>query len=141
MRTQFGNLASDVYPLGAIAAAAAGVTAVDSPTFDATKFNAFSNVAVFLRIGTVAAGGQLRADVYTADDAAGSNPVKAFEGPTFDPTADEACAIQVTGVPHPFTFIRINRLTANIQIVSGFAVMTGHNNGPVWSPHITIPWF
>lgn len=141
MRTQFGNLASDVYPVGAIAAVAAGVTTFDSPVFDGTKFEAFSNVAVFLRIGTIVAGAQLRPDVYTADDAAGSNPVKAFEGPTIDLVDSEACAVQVTGIPHPFLLIRFNRLTQNSAITSGYAVMTGHNKGPVWSPHVTVPWF
>ena len=141
MRTQFGNLASDVYPVGVIAAQAAGVTTFDSPVFDCTKFNAFSNVAVFLRIGTIVAGALLRPDFYTADDAAGTNPVKAWEGPTIALVDSEACTVQVTGVPHPFGFIRFNRTIQNSAITSGFAVMTGHNNGPVWSPHVTAPWF
>lgn len=141
MRSLFGNLASDVYPVGAIAAQAAGVTTFDSPTFDLTKHMAYSVAAIFLRVGTIVAGALLRPDVYTADDAAGTNPVKAFEGPTVALVDSEGCNVQITNPPHPFFFVRFNRTTQNSAITSGFAVMATPNGGPVWCPHVTVPWF
>lgn len=141
MKGVHGNLASDVYPVGIIAAQVAGVTTFDSPVFDMTKHEGYSNVVVYLRMGAVVAGGTIRPDVYTCDDAAGSNPVKQFEGPEMVPVANEALTVQVTGVPAPFLLVRFNRLNQNTTVVGGLAAQSAPNKAPVWAPHVTVPWF
>jgi hypothetical protein len=135
------NLAAELRVAGFQAAAAAGVTDVDSPVADMTLHSAYSDLLWCLAVGTVTAGGTLQVEIYSCDDAAGANPVKVTEGPGITPTSNDSFVAHVVGVPHPFVMLRLKRGTANTALTGGVLLQGGVNKAPTWSPHVTIPWF
>lgn len=135
------SLAPELRAVGVTAAAAAAQTAVNSPIADMTLHGAYSDLTWVLAIGTVAAGGTGQVEVYRCDDAAGANPVKVTEGPIIPLTAADSFVVSVIGVPHPFVRLTLLRGTADTQVLGGVLTQHGVNKAPVWSPHVTIPWF
>jgi hypothetical protein len=133
--------ASDMKGVGVVAAAVAGMTDVDGPVVDATKHAAYNNGTLALMIAAVTAGGQLRFDLYGCDDAAGTNPLLVTSSPVYDAVANDSFILDVMGIPHPFYFVRVKRLTANVAVTGGMMFQWGPNKVPTWSPHGVIPWF
>lgn len=126
------------------AAAAAGVTDVDCPVVDMTGRTGeggFDNLALFLGIGAVTAGAKLRIEVYTCDDAAGTNPVLVTSSDDVVPVANQGFQADVVGVPGYFVKLRVKRLTQNTAVTGGWQVLYGNRSrGLSADPHVTIPW-
>jgi hypothetical protein len=123
------------------AAAAAGVTPVSWPVLDMTADGGYDNAHFSAQLGAVVAGARAKFEVYTCDDAAGTNPVLVTASDWVVPVAKRSIRMDLVGTPGYFILVKLIRDTQNITVNAGSTVQYGRRSGGNnLDPHVTVPW-